>query len=293
MWMLMDLPFQATGEVRGERQAIQHVRPMDYSCSMDGVSQTFDTSGSRDVDVNVNVNRERGRDSLNTATAAHASDTPAGMSSTSGGLTAPGPDSRITHYPPGPSLKPALWVLGLAASILVIGAIASGVFGGSGYVAAPARVSRSGISGISAVPAVSFLKAMESNGQPPLNVIYTITVPGGTVTQGIVTTPGHPTSYDKAMAFVSRTGQQQIIDFYSKQLPLHGWSLVSKGPVGGSRAYYLIARANGNDGEFWELGVTIYPTSFSPTKLLPRSVTRNGYTHFVMRMFPVSSEAAS
>ncbi|MCL4434011.1 MAG: hypothetical protein M1399_04475 [Actinobacteria bacterium] len=256
---------------------------------MDGVSQAFDTPGSRDT----------GTDSLNTATAAHASGIPAsasnaaGMPGTPGGLTAPDPDSRITRYPPGPSLKPAMWVLGLAASILVIGAIASGVFGGSGYVAAPARVSRSGISGISAVPAVSFLKAIESNGQPPLNVIYAITVPGGTVAQGIVTTPGHPTSYDKAMAFVSRAGQQQIIDFYSTQLPLHRWSLVSKGTSSGSRAYYLIARANGSDGEFWELGITIYPTSFSPDRLLPRAATRNGDTHFVMRLFPVSSEAAS
>ncbi|MHB8262511.1 MAG: hypothetical protein ACYDGY_02005 [Acidimicrobiales bacterium] len=202
-------------------------------------------------------------------------------------------DGRAIHYPPGPSLKPAMWVLGLAASILAIGAIASGVFGGSGYVAAPARVSRSGISGITAVPAASFLKTIESDGQPPLNVIYAITVPSGTVAQGTVPTPGRPTSYDRAMAFVARPNQQQIIDFYSKQLPFHGWSLVSKGALSGSHTYKLIARANGSDGEFWELGVTIYPTSFSPTRPLPRSATRNGYTRFVMRMFPVSSEAAS
>ncbi len=205
-------------------------------------------------------------------------------------------DRQTLHYPPGPSLKPAMWVVGLAAGIFIIGAVAMGVFGGSGYAPPPSSSEKSVVNGISAVPATRYLKAIEANGQPPLNVIYALTVPQNTAIQGIVPTQGLATSYDKAISLISADSQQDVISFYTKQLPAHHWTIISKGVGSKSLSYEFIARINGEDGQFWELGLTIYPTTFATTdqKQLPKGIHNNkGYTRYVLRMFPISSEAAS
>ncbi len=213
-----------------------------------------------------------------------------------GNDTESGQGSQTLHYPPGPSLKPAMWVVGLAAGIFIIGAVAMGVFGGSGYVPPPSSSGKSVVSGISAVPATKYLKVIEADGQPPLNVIYALTVPQNTAIQGIVPTQGLATSYDKAISLISTDSQQDIISFYAKQLPSHHWTIISKGATSKPLSYEFIARINGEDGQFWELGLTIYPTTFSPTnqKQLPQGIHDNkGHTRYVLRMFPISSEAAS
>ena len=200
------------------------------------------------------------------------------------------------HYPPGPSLKPAMWVLALAAGIFIVGAVALGVFGGSGYAPPAANSEKPAVNGIISIPAAKYLKTIETNGQPPLNVLYALTVPQGTMVQGIVPTPGLPTSYDKAISFISTGSQQQVIDFYARQLPAHHWTVISKGAVGRSLSYEFIARITGTDAQFWELGLTISPTAFASTasRQLPKGMhSAKGYTKYVLRMFPISSEAAS
>ncbi len=214
------------------------------------------------------------------------------------------------RYTPGPSLKPAMWVVGLAAGIFIIGAVAMGLFGGSGYTPPPPSNERPAVNGITAIPAKRYLTAIEADGQPPLNVIYSLTIPQGTVTDGTVVTPGLAISYDKAIAFISNASQQQVINFYSQQLPAHHWSIISKGATGKSHSYEFIARINGEDGQFWELGITISPTTFTDTvpshtaamhatspissKRLPKGIhSDKDYTKYTFHMFPISSEAAS
>jgi hypothetical protein len=161
---------------------------------------------------------------------------------------------------PGPSVKPALVVVGIAALLLLLFGIGSAVTGSHG--ATPAPPGRVAHSALPAEPARVALRPIERAGTPPPDVLSSLVVPKGAATSSATRWDGE-TQYSAKMAFRLGASQAAIVQFYRTELRARGWSIVSVGAAHDApRSTEVLAQRASSDGWYWEVGAVVSPTTF-------------------------------
>jgi hypothetical protein len=184
----------------------------------------------------------------------------------------------------GISMRPAMIVLALAVLILAtfvtIGAVSS-------HSPAPERRSTSGAAAVPgttlrAVPAAGLLSPIVSAGEPPANVLDAVSVPAGAVRTAHRDNSGGG-QFDAQVTFRSADAQAALIAFFAADMKFAGWQVFGRGPASHDPgAYEVLGKLAGSDGNYWEMGAVVSPTTFS------QGGPARGETRFTIRLFQVS-----
>ncbi len=185
-------------------------------------------------------------------------DTPTGTLTAA--TPAPGaPPSRTA----GPSIRPALIVVGIALVVILVFGVASALTNNPTPKAPKATAVKG--TGLVAEPATGTLHAIEILGTPPADVLDALVLPKGA--HEISRTPwSGSTQYAADMSFRLDAAQATLVDFFHTELHAHGWSIVGVGAAHDDpRATEVLAQRASTDGWYWEAGVVVYPTTFGRT----------------------------
>ncbi len=185
-----------------------------------------------------------------------------------GGTVEAGPDSAAR----APVRGPALIVLGLALLIVVAGAIGSLVDTGGPPTTTVQHVRIADGTTVALTPAITAMRSIIGNGQPPSDILGNLAVPAGSQLVRTLDTGQGGAQYDETAYFSTRLGSAQVVDVYRTLLPKIGWSLTYHGStdrpnVPGTE---VLAKKGADDGYYWEIGVVASPTS--PTGMTQYSV---------------------
>ncbi len=186
----------------------------------------------------------------------------------------PGPAAGQSSPPeaprsnPGPSAKPAFVVFAAALAICLGGALALALTSAAPRNATPRTLVTASHDPVPAVPAAPSIAAMVAGGQPPSDVVAALAFPRGT--QPVAGSIDDQTvgSYDRSMLFTVALPEAQVIAFFHYQLRAQGWTSFSQGkPAAATRApagsIEVLARRPASDGNFWQVGLVVEPTTFS------------------------------
>ncbi len=156
---------------------------------------------------------------------------------------------------PGPSLRPAAIVLGLAVLIVVLGGVVALL--GSSSAHAPSPQAGIAVPGVpfTAVPAATVLAHIESNQEPPLDILHALTVPAVARFEGSSDADADVDQFDRSVTLAVPATTTSVALFYRKELPAGHWSMQFDGRAGHSLE--LIAQRNGSDGYQWRVAVVI------------------------------------
>jgi hypothetical protein len=189
--------------------------------------------------------------------------------------------------PPGPSTKPALIVLGLTLVLFALGVLLEILSGSqSRPTTAPASITTARGAVLHAVPARPLLRAITTAGQPPDDLLNAIAVPrGATAVPGTAVNRGVEL-FDRSVRINVAATEQDVISFFTAQLPAQHWRRLSEGPARGVPGYQILERHPASDGREWEIGVTVSPTLFAGP-----AAPANETTAFTVRLFAVSDQA--
>jgi len=193
----------------------------------------------------------------------------------------------IPQRTPGPSTKPALIVVGIAAVVVLTGIIGAALTS-SGSAQAPAVHQLPTAKGatITATPGRHALAPITTGGQPPDDILDAVALPKGTtVTTGTATNNGIGL-YDHSLSFQVPVSGQRVIDFFRAELKALKWQIVSQGtPPHGTPGYRIVGQHPSSDGYEWEIGVTVAPTTFGSGAGQPVDSTP-----FTVRLFAVTDD---
>lgn len=179
--------------------------------------------------------------------------------------------------PAGPSVRPALVVLGIAVALVLLFGIGAALTGSSPSPAPHA----SPVHGTSlpAEPAAAGLRPIELPGTPPSDVLGSLVLPKGAVARSSVKWDGS-TQYSATMRFDVGTSQGAVVGFYRAELKARGWSIQD---VGAARAQHgateVLAQRPSADGWYWEAGVVVSPTTFGAGGAAPET------TRFTLELY--------
>ncbi len=191
--------------------------------------------------------------------------------------------------PPGPPVRLALIVLGLAMVVFVGGIVGLALSSSSpSTTAAPAPLRTAAGDPVPAVAAKPLLKPMLQPGQPPADVVQALALPQGSAAVPNSLLDQTISNYDQQMTFSSPLSQGAVVAFFHNQLRSQGWSNFSQGPPAAAElapagSVEVLAQHPGSDGYYWEVGVVVLPTRFT-------SGSATGTTHFELRLFLVSNQ---
>jgi hypothetical protein len=187
--------------------------------------------------------------------------------------------------PPKPNytMKPALIVGALAVVILVVFSVGSSLtHTAGGQPTVPKGASRVKGSSLLAVSAKAGLAPIETDGEPPVNVIDAITLPKGAI-RGAITNPGVGSSYDQQVEFTIDASQEAVLGFYTDELHDLGWSTVTHGAATHQAGQQIVGQIAGDDGFYWQLGVVVAPTTFGASGT-------TDITQFTLRVLQVQDQ---
>lgn len=182
------------------------------------------------------------------------------MEHRSPGAPAAGPERQRSRVP---SAKPALVVVGIAALLVLLLGI-GGVLSGSGTPTAgkPPGTPVKGTT-LRAESATHPLHPIERPGTPPADVLGSLVLPVGSATLSSKPWDG-ATQFSGTMTFRLASSQESVVDFYRAELRARGWSKPDVGPAHGKKgATEVLAQRASSDGWYWEVGVVVWPTTFS------------------------------
>lgn len=181
--------------------------------------------------------------------------------------------------PPGPPVRPAAMVLGLAVVLFVGGSVALGLSGSTAPQRPSTTVRTAPGSPLPAVPAAGPLSPIEVAGQPPTDIVAALAVPeGSTAVPGSAQNVGVET-YDRVMAFTDAATQAHVVGFFRAELKADGWQQISTAPAESGAGVEVLGQHGGSDGNTWEVGVVVHPTTFGPTG------TAAGTTTFSLELY--------
>jgi hypothetical protein len=163
----------------------------------------------------------------------------------------------------GPGLRPALIVVGIALFLVIGGSIVAGLSGSTAPSPAPQSVKTATGSPLPAVPARTVLAPIVSDGQPPDDILNSVVLPEKAIAGATTNNTDNLIGYDRSMSFTLAANDTNLIAFYKAELPAEGWKITSTGAPHGESGYEILAEQAGNDGNEWDLGVIIAPTTFS------------------------------
>lgn len=180
------------------------------------------------------------------------------------------PDQQGVILPPvrrkRTTLRPALLVPGLAVVIVALFAIGSAIESNphpaAKDVAKPGTVTVAGVR-VASVPAKPYLAPIISLGQPPADIVDSLSVPKGTISVSAQTNKNNTDQYDRTVNLRWHGSEAQLFGFYRQSLRSLGWRLTSSGPVHAAPGLEVLAQQAGSDGWYWQVGVTVHPTTFS------------------------------
>lgn len=191
--------------------------------------------------------------------------------------------------PPGPPVRLAFIVFGMALLVFVGGIIAESLSSsGQSTTAATAPLRTAAGDPVPAIAAKALMKPMLLPGQPPADVVQALALPQGTTAVPKSLLDQTVSNYDQQMTFSSSLTQAALIAFFHNQLRSQGWSNFSQGPpaaaeLAPSGSVEVLARHPGSDGYYWEVGVVVLPTQAS-------GGSAAATTHFELRLFLVSDQ---
>ncbi len=180
----------------------------------------------------------------------------------------------------GVSIRPAMIVLGLAVLILAVFITIAVVTSQS---PTPVKTSTTARlvpgSAIRAVAAADTLKPIVSSGQPPSNVINAVDIPVGAVRVAHQNNADESGQYDSQITVRSDDSQGALLAFYAADLKWEGWQVFDRGPAANDpTATEVLGKLAGTDGYYWEIGVTIPPTTFGA------GAPAGGWTNVTIRL---------
>jgi hypothetical protein len=200
-------------------------------------------------------------------------------------IASPATDGATEPVRPAPyggfSMRPAMLVVGLAA-VIVIAFIAIG-FATNGK---PAQTDTSkAISVISGTPlhavrAASALAVITRTGQPPSNILNSVSLPVGS------TRVSHQFNaaeqFDAQIGLISNDSQGALRTFFLSDMKAQGWKILEVGPADHNPgAVEVVGQKAGSDGFFWNEGAVVSATTFGA------GAPPAGHTHFTVRLFQV------
>lgn len=208
------------------------------------------------------------------------------------GTGSPGDEGTVPNPPnrrraAGPSVRPALVVVGIATGLVLLFGIGAALQGSSAPKAPPHPSHVSGTA-LTAEPAASSLRPIEILGTPPDDVVGAVVVPKGATRTGSTPWDGS-TQFSGTVDFELSATQTAVVDFYRSELKARGWSTpnvsAARSPKGATE---VIAQRASADGWYWEIGVVVSPTTFSSRS----SVTSNAgastdLTKFTLELFEI------
>ena len=180
----------------------------------------------------------------------------------------------------GISMRPAMVVLGLAVLILAVFITIAIVTSQS---PAPVKTSTAARvvpgTAVRAVAAADALTPIISSGQPPSNIINAVDLPAGAVRVAHQNNAGNSGQYDSQITVRSDESQGALLTFYSADLKWEGWQVFDRGPAANDPgATEVLGKLAGTDGYYWEIGVTIPPTTFGS------GAPAGGWTNVTVRL---------
>jgi hypothetical protein len=180
----------------------------------------------------------------------------------------------------GVSIRPAMVVLGLAVLILAVFVTIAIVTSQS---PAPVKTDTAprAVPGtaIRAVAAADALTPIISSGQPPNNIINAVDMPVGAVRVAHQNNAVDSGQYDSQITVRSDDSQGALLNFYAADLKWAGWQVFDRGPAANDpTATEVLGKLAGTDGYYWEIGVTIPPTTFGS------GAPAGGWTNITIRL---------
>lgn len=154
-------------------------------------------------------------------------------------------------------MRPALVVLGIAITLLVLGAVVA-LAAGSSPPATPTAGSGRPVPGMSlrALPARGFVARIAAGGEPPADVVSALSVPVRSRFEAKAVKDRGVDQFDRSVTFSVPVSPAQVEAFYRTELRRAGWRIQSDGRAGS--AYELLADRGGSDGYEWGVGVVVY-----------------------------------
>ena len=130
--------------------------------------------------------------------------------------------------------------------------------------------------------AAGLLSPIVRGGEPPANVLDAVSVPAGSVRTVHRDNSGGG-QFDSQVAFRSADSQAALIGFFAADMKFQGWQVFGRGPaVHDPGAYEVLGKLAGSDGNYWEMGAVLSPTTFGS------GGPAHGETDFTIRLFQVS-----
>jgi hypothetical protein len=177
--------------------------------------------------------------------------------------------------------------VGIAALVLIAGGISAAVTSSGSVQPAPTHsIPTVKGAGIKALPGRSDLHAIASAGQPPEDILNVVPVPEGTKVKAGSAVNDTVGLYDHSLSFTVPVSEAKVIDFFRAEMKALKWQIVSQGaPPNGAPGDRIVGQHPSSDGEEWEMGVTIEPTSFGSG-----AGSTAETTVFTIRLFAVSDD---
>ena len=180
----------------------------------------------------------------------------------------------------GVSMRPAMIVLALAVLIIVLFV---GLALATSSQPAPVKTGTKPIavtgSSLQATPADKALAPIITGGQPPDNIINAVDIPVGARRYASQNNAGESNQYDSQIDLRSSASQGALLTFYASDMKSQGWASFDRGPAANDpNALEILGKLAGTDGYYWEMGVTIQPTSFG------KGSGARGSTEFTVRL---------
>jgi hypothetical protein len=177
--------------------------------------------------------------------------------------------------------------------VLGLGVLILAIFVTLGIVSTqtPAPVKTSGApsavpgSPLRAEPAGHALAPIITSGEPPSNIVNAVLVPSGSVPISHQNNAAGAGQFDSQVVLRSTDSQGALLNFFASEMHQQGWQVFDRGPAANNPgALEVLGKLAGTDGYFWEMGVTISPTTFGP------GTPANGATHFTVRLLQQSDD---
>lgn len=203
-------------------------------------------------------------------------------------LDAPSPAQDPMSAPPrgmpGPSVKLAVIVVGLAVVVIVAGLAAQVFTGSTKPAAAPTSVKTAKGAPFKAIPAVSDLSPLISDGEPPADIVNALVLPKGSAAGATINDSLQAQGYDEQREFTIDGSQGAVLSFFKLELPAEGWHVDSSGPAKNQPGIEVLAERAGSDGYYWEIGAVVAPTTFPSSG----PAAKTGITKYEVTLFQVS-----
>ena len=187
------------------------------------------------------------------------------------GPTPPGDDGAVDPenrlYQPMSLRGPALVVLGIAVLIVVAGIVASALASGSDPELSIRRITIPGGTVVALSPATSAMKSIVSAGEPPADILGNLAVPSGSTVTRTINLDQGATQFDRTVVLRTGLSSDQVTGLYRTLLPRLGWAVLDSGSPGSGSApgTVVLFKKGSGDGFYWELGVTVSPTTSAGT----------------------------